>query len=134
MPSIKKSKSFRDEYISDEEYDKFIEQEEIEFLKNNFTLEDYLSCSKTSDLLEEKREEKFEKDLVEPVCNLYGDIWHECRDHNYPLLCLDKDCDGAFKILNLIEKYCEKEYDLDIFYKNTHLAKPLIIESGILDE
>ena len=134
MPSIKKSKLFNDETISDEEYDNFVEQEEIEFLKNNFTLSDYLNCPKTFDVLEERREEKFEEELVDPICNLYGDIWHECRDYQYTMLAKDEDCECAFKILNLIEKYCEKKYDINVFYENTHLAKPLIVESGILDE
>lgn len=134
MPSIKKSKVNHEENISDKEYDEFVEQEEIEFLKNNFTLKDYLNCAQTRDVLEEHREEKFETDLLNPICDLYGEIWHECREHLYIMLARDEDCEGGIEILNLIEKYCEKEYDINIFYKNTYLAKPLIIETGILDE
>ena len=134
MPSIKKLKVLHEESISDKEYDEFVEKEEIEFLKNNFTLDDYLNCALTRDVLEEHREEKFESELLNSICDLYGDIWYECREHQYIMLGRDEDCEGGIEILNLIEKYCEKKYDINIFYKNTHLAKPLIVESGILDE
>lgn len=120
MSSFKKDLFLHEENTDIEEDNN---ETNIEFLKDVFTIDDFLSCEKTKYLLDEDynwRQQKFEEELY----NFYTNEVTYCKEH------LDPYFSNIFcnfnKLYNIVNKNIKKEYDLNIFYENTLLAQPLI--------
>lgn len=122
MPSIKKEFAVNNEqYDSDDNNNN--NETNAEFLKDVFTIEDFLDCEKTKYLLEQENEWKkhsFEEDLY----NFYT------KEKNYSNEILDSYFSNNFcnfnKLFNIVNANIEPKYDLNIFYENSFLAQPLI--------
>jgi len=120
MPSLKKV-LFLDEVHNDSDDDN--NENNVNFLKDIFTINDFLNCEKTKYLLEQDYEwnnQKFEEELYD----FYTKELEYCNEN------LDPYFSNIFcnfnKLFNIINKNIKKEYDLNIFYENTQLAQPLI--------
>lgn len=120
MPSIKK-----DVYLNEEETDGDNDYNEsnIEFLKEVFTIDDFLDCEKTKYLLDQDCEWK-SHNFEEDIYDFYTKEVKYCNEN------LDPYFSNIFcnfnKLLNIVNNYIEPQYNLNIFYENTLLAQPLI--------
>ena len=121
MPSFKKDSFLNQEKDYDENNNDH--ENNVKFLKEVFTLDDFLDCEKTKYLLDqdyEWKQQKFEEELYE----FYKNEVKYCKEN------LDPYFSNLFcnfnKLLNIVNKNIKRDYDLDIFYENTLLAQPLI--------
>ena len=120
MPSLKKYIFFNEEY---DENDNDNNEKNIDFLKNKFTIDDFLECEKTKYLLDQNYEwnnHNFEEDLYD----FFTKEVNYCNENLDPYFS-NKFCNFN-KLFNIINKNIKKEYKLDVFYENTLLAQPLI--------
>ena len=130
MPSIKKTDIINnndDENISN----KLSEECNINFLKDVFTLDNFLECEKTKYLLEQEWEYEFNY-IEENLYNFYKKEVDYCNENKEPFFS-NKLCNFN-KLLNIINKYIEPNYNIDIFYENTELANPLIEKFDFINE
>ena len=122
MPSIKKNLFLYGEN-NDDDKDDDNNESNIVFLKEVFTIDDFLNCEKTKYLLEQDYEWKHQK-FEEELYNFYTNEITYCKEN------LDPYFSNIFcnfnKLFNIINKNIKKEYDLNVFYENTELAQPLI--------
>ena len=121
MPSIKKKLMiYNYDETNDDERN---EMSNVEFLKDIFTLDDFLECEKTKNLLDQDWEWK-KLNLEEELYNFYTKEVNYCNNNNDPFFS-DKLCNFN-KLFDIINKHVEPKYDMNIFYENTSLAQPLI--------
>ena len=128
MPSYKNNINNNNNNNNNDTYNeddllKIDEENNANFLKEVFTIDDYLNCEKTKYLLEQDRKWKnlnFEEEL-------YIFFHNEVKycNNNYKPFFSNNLCNFN-KLLNIINKNIKHEYDLNIFYENTLLAQPLI--------
>ena len=95
----------------------------VKFLKS-LSLDDFLNCKETNDILNSEHYWKFEETLSEQLEHLYKNYYLQFPDNpvifgrNYNAL-------NANSFADLIYEFIDKKYDLTIFYDNPHLAEPL---------
>ena len=123
MPSIKKKYV---EYQNISEPDVDPDAEAAEMLKKKFTLEDYLKCPETREILEERWWEKFCAEAEKDFCGFYEQEQQEQQANSSSILFYDKYGSYAGHLSALIFPYIEPQYDLQIFYDFPYLAQPLI--------
>lgn len=121
MPSLKKNIFLNEEHgESESEND---DNDNVNFLKDVFTIDDFLDCEKTKYLLEQDYEWK-KHSLEEELYYFYTKEINYCNDNSDPyfsnIFC------NFNKLFNIINKNIIPEFDLNIFYENTLLAQPLI--------
>ena len=116
MPSIKK----RDVSENNNENDEF---NPVEFLKS-LSVDDFLSCKETKDILIAEHFWKFEKELKPILVDLYCEYNSQFIDSNC-LFGKDPNMLYADYFAELIYEHIDKEYVLSIFYYNPELAEPL---------
>ena len=120
MPSFKKDSFLNEEH---DEFENDNNETNIKFLKEVFTIDNFLECEKTKYLLDqdyEWKQHKFEEELYE----FYKIEVDYCKANLDPYF---SNCFCNFnKLFTIINKNIKREYDLDIFYENTLLAQPLI--------
>jgi len=124
----RKGKYYDDYYSSDNENSDNENDEKILHKKqlSNYTLQDYLDCPETKQLLETEFYLKFESELSDKIKGIYENF---CFSKNLESSnIMSKDLDGTKNniFFNLIYKEIEKQYDLDIFYNEPTLAFPMI--------
>ena len=111
--------------ISEEDSDG--EDERIGVLKSRFTLEDYLRCSETHQILEEERFQEFNDKLYVAIENFYDKVCEECNAGLSSALYYDLDgCHFGGNLIGLVYNNLKKKYNLQIFYDYPDLATPLI--------
>jgi hypothetical protein len=116
MPSIKK----RDVSENNNANDEF---NPVEFLKS-LSVDNFLSCKETKDILIAEHFWKFEKELKPILVDLYCEYNSQFIDSNC-LFGKDPNMLYADYFAELIYEHIDKEYDLSIFYYNPELAEPL---------
>ena len=126
MPSIRKKNPnyIKEQTFSEEEED----SEFVEDLKEHFTLEDFLDCEETRDILEMNWFFAFADKCEKEIWDFYE---HECAVMKRKLSTLfyyDTDGRGmlAGKLSAIVFANIKPRYDLNYIYKYPHLAYPLI--------
>lgn len=127
MPSVKKSKS----KISEENNVDIMEEEEIddemsEILKQNYKLEHFLECEVTRNILEQDSWDTFEYNCLDVIDEFYQNEREEFRDALSTLFYYDICGDFVCHLKEIIMNNVTLNYDLEIFYDNPNLAKPLL--------
>ena len=125
------TEAYNDELFIDESelQDTYIEDiytSKGESLKQRFSLNDFLSCYETRNILENAFQEKFEENLEDSLRELYTKI---CDDHYNQctgILANARDGTGCSKFVDIVWRHLEKEYDLEIFFQEPELAQPLL--------
>jgi|SaaInlStandDraft_1057018.scaffolds.fasta_scaffold105528_2 hypothetical protein len=118
MPCIKKKLKTP---IIEEEPDDIVQQ-----LKDNFTLEDFLSCDKTRKILEQDWYNEFTYKIENQIEEFYENERGYFREDISTLFYYDTCGSFVSHLTSLLFKHIEPKYDLEIFYENPCLAKPLI--------
>lgn len=109
-----------DEY-SDDDTDK---RKQIEKIRN-FTINDYLSCKYTRNILHKQWEENFENNLERKIENFFFDNYDYMIDTNANVFYRANET-HSIDLVSLIKHHLIRDYDLSVFYENPELATPLI--------
>lgn len=126
MPSVKKKYiEYHDVEHDDHQYVD-PDAEAAEMLKKKFTLNDYLECPETREILEEQWFQTFSKQCEKRVWGFYEREQKEQQASSSSILFYDKYGSYAGHLSALIFPYIEPQYDLQIFYDFPYLAQPLI--------
>jgi hypothetical protein len=102
------------------------EIQNIKMLKEKFTEDDFLACNKTRVILEEEHMSSFELNCVPKITDLYNYYRENMQGLCATPLYYDVHNEFTSHLKAIVYKNIVKKYDLNIFYNNTNLAKPLI--------
>ena len=97
-----------------------------QILRDRFTLEDFLACEETREVLVNEHLWKFERDFLPKLENFYRELRDEMQERDTTLLYYDRDDSFACRLSAMVYNHIAPEYDLSIFYDSPHLAQPLI--------
>lgn len=136
MPSISKNEA--EEMMDNVNYDSSEEEElwlenQRQFLENTFVLEDYLSCDQTRKILYDNHRKDFDETLRKALIDVFNDYKVRADDFGFSFFRNDREQeketedDTCLELIEIVYDYIEKEYDLDLFYNDPILAKPLVI-------
>lgn len=97
-----------------------------QLLRGTCSLSDFLECDKTRDILHQQWYNKFTH-IIEPLIEEFYEHEREYFREDISTLFYYDTC-GSFVayLTSIMFKYIEPEYDLEIFYQNPSLAKPLL--------
>uniref|UniRef100_A0A6C0KHE7 Uncharacterized protein n=1 Tax=viral metagenome TaxID=1070528 RepID=A0A6C0KHE7_9ZZZZ len=98
-----------------------------EYLREMFTLEDFMSCPETKHILIEDHRETFEYIMEPKIQELYNE-YKEREDERLSGFFYKDRGQGIIELLSIIYDTIIKEYDLEIFYNNPELANPLLTQ------
>ena len=110
------------ENMDDEEFYQY----RCNLIKETFTEEDFLSCEKTRQRLEDEFLWRWEKDGEPKVEEFYNGIRNEMQGAYSTLLFYDINGDFAARLSSLVFDHIKREYDITIFHDCPDLAEPLI--------
>ena len=96
-----------------------------EFIKNNYSLEDFLNCDQTRLVLEDEHFNKFDNKPREAIKALYEKIWSQIQCENTKLLIKDIFCSEGETLAALVFNNINPNYDISIFCDCPPLAKAL---------
>lgn len=111
---------------SDENSETDSEQAPVIFLKENFTLKDYIKHPETKAILDQMHIWGFTKKCEKEIIDYYRNSTRRAAASDATIFAYDYGGHHAGTLAGLIYKYIEREYDLSIFYDYPHLAQPLI--------
>ena len=100
------------------------EVDDIEYLKK-LSIDDFMACESTRNILIEEHYFKFESRLEERLINIYETFNKQYQDAT----CLfknDLDAIDSHAFASMIYNFIAVEYDLDLFYECPGLAKDLL--------
>ena len=113
-----------DEEEIDEEHEKHMCAEHI---KKTYTLEQFLECPKTREMIENEHYQNFLDSYGKEASHFYETERRLYRGYLSSLFKFDTDgCIGG-RLSSIIYNNIEKKYDLEIFYEDTSLVVPLKI-------
>lgn len=118
--------------ITDDEYDEELmlldkHERKVKILKEEYEMEDYLNNEETRSILTFEHYNKY-VDKVGIIIERY--VRDYVRD-NAMIGYLDKGGDKLIgEIMEMIYRYIDKEYDLEIFYECPELASSLIFKGN----
>lgn len=96
------------------------------FIRDNFTLEDFLNCDFTKKILQENWYNKFTYKIESQIESFYEHERKYFREDLSTLFYYDTTGSFAGYLTAIMFEHITPEYDLDVFYENPALAKPLI--------
>lgn len=105
------------------------EPETISFetvLRETCTLTDFLNCDKTRVILEQNWFFEFTRKYAPQIEEFYENERKYFRESNATLFYYDTCGSFVSHLTTMLFNHIEPEYDLEFFYNNPNLAKPLI--------
>ena len=102
------------------------EEEYGQTLKSKFTLEDFLLCEDTREILVNDHSWNFEKNFRPKLEDFYRDLRDDMQGMHATPLYYDRDDSFACVLSAIVYRHIVPEYDLTIFYDSPHLAEPLL--------
>ena len=105
------------------------EKEMISFetiLRETYTLTDFLNCDKTREILEQNWFFEFTRKYAPQIEEFYENERKYFRESNATLFYYDTCGSFVSHLTSMLFSHIEPKYDLEFFYNNTNLAKPLI--------
>lgn len=98
----------------------------VNFLKDNFTLNDFLNFQETRDILELQRRQKFDM-ICSPILEEFYiseiDYWNNSMS---PLFINENNHKNIGCFIETVYSAIKPEYDLNIFYDNPSLARNMV--------
>lgn len=91
----------------------------------DYTIQDYMKCSKTRELLIEEWEERFNKQLEERILDVFNYHFEYLKGNTSNVLYRADKIHGN-NLVSLVKHHLVRNYSLDIFKENPDLADPLI--------
>ena len=114
------------EEINSEEEDANREAESIQYLKDNFTYEDFWDYLPTQNILKNEFIQTFNDGVGKQIADLYAqERMHSIRQFSN-LFAFDVDGTRGGFLESIVFNNIEKEYDIDIFYKNPQWATSFV--------
>ena len=112
--------------MTDIQTDSESDNEEVILLKERFTLDDFLMCPETRQILEEERYQKLGDTLYHDIEEFYEGVCQECGGGVASALYYDQEgMRFCGDLIGLVYQYLVPKYDIQIFYDQPKLAKPL---------
>lgn len=111
--------------MSDEE----VYEYKKKILQTEFTLDDFLNCKDTCEILTNEHYWDYEKKCIPQLETFYEKTLFELRNKSSTPLYYDIHTEFAGELSFIVYKNIKKEYDLNIFYDCPDLANPLIDEA-----
>ena len=105
----------------DEEID-----ERAEFLKENFTLADFLKDNKTCEILELNSIWKIDKELYGPIEDFYKSSVDYNKTKHSLLFANENSYRNLGKLQGVVHRCLEKQYDLNVIYDNPSYAISMV--------
>ena len=105
------------------------EKEMISFetiLRETYTLTDFLNCDKTREILEQNWFFEFTRKYAPQIEKFYENERKYFRESNATLFYYDTCGSFVSHLTTMLFSHVEPKYDLEFFYNNPNLAKPLI--------
>lgn len=117
--------------------DKILEEEDLieyyeesgDYLKQLYTLEDFLRCEETRQLLLNEHTNNFYAEFSPKVIAFFTNLVKIEQEETTSMFTKDKS-KAMGELMNLLFKHIAPKYDLTLFYKNPHLANPLLDEKN----
>ena len=100
--------------------------ERAEFLKENFTLVDFLKDSKTYETLELNHIWKVDKELYGPIEDFYKSSVDYNKTKHSLLFANENSYRNLGKLQGVVHKCLEKRYDLNVIYDNPSCAISMV--------
>ena len=113
-----------DDEIQNLDYHEKAQQEIINKIQQ-FTIDDYLACKETRNILTMEWEHIFENKLQDQIEYVYAQFLSSMKDGGYNILALADD-NHSNDLLSIIKHHIDKKYSLEIFQENPNLAQSLI--------
>jgi hypothetical protein len=110
------------EMMDDEEFYNYKKN----LIKESFTEDDYLSCDKTRQILEDDFFWRWERKGEPCVEDFYNGIRKETQGKFSTPLFYDTTGEFSSKLTGIVYKYLKREYDISIFHDCPSLADPLV--------
>ena len=110
------------EFMNDDEFYEYRRK----LIKETFTEEDFLSCDKTRQILEDEFFWDWEKRGEPKVEQFYQGMRKEMQGKYSTPLFYDIDGEFGVKLTGIVFSHLKKKYDISIFHDCPDLAEPLI--------
>lgn len=101
-------------------------KEKIEHLKRAFTLNDYLSCEETRDVLKTNHFQKYCDQCEKEIDKWYRQHCDAAKRSLSTAMYYDQNATKLGLLSRLVYDNIEKEYDLEVFYDDPILADSLV--------
>ena len=120
---------------NDTEYLDYQEKEQQLLLNQiqQFTIDDYLSCKETRNILTMKWEHIFEERLQDQIEYMYTEFLSSMKGGGYNILALADDI-HSIDLVSMICHHIDKKYSLEIFQENSNLAQALVERQSLLSK
>lgn len=107
--------------LTNEEIDLIHKWEEI----RHFTMEDYVSCKETREILIHEWEDKFNNTLEKNILDIFNNHYNNLKEEYSNVLYRCEERHGI-DLVSIVRHHLVKKYSLDIFKKNPYLAEPIL--------
>jgi hypothetical protein len=104
-------------------------------LLNSFTLDDYLKCKFTKDIIQNEWDQNVEKDIQQKLYDKISKHKHDLTDKSYNTLYKMNNY-HIENLFDIVKYHLKVDYSTNIFKENPNLANPLIkqhIENEVKD-
>ena len=115
-----------EEEISEEEYKKQKIEEKVEFIKKNFTLQQFLDFPITKKMILNDHEQKFIETAGKDIDTFYKSENYLYKEKLSNLFKFDDTANLGGGLISIIYNNIKKEYNLEMFYDTPYLANSLI--------
>ena len=119
MPCIRKKRKQKTNKIPEK-----INLEQV--WREKYTLEDFLKCDKTREILEQNWFYEFNRKYEPEIEKIYESERIYCQENTSTLFYYDRCGSFVSHLTTMLFEYIKPRYDLEFFYNNPNLAKPLI--------
>ena len=106
------------ENINSEDEDFLREEEDSQYLQDNFTFQDFWNYKPTQDILKNEFIQEFYDTVGKEITEFYLKERDHCVSNLSNLFAFDVDGTKAWILESLVYNHIEKEYDLELFYNN----------------
>jgi hypothetical protein len=100
--------------------------ERVGFLKENFTLLDFLKDENTYDILESNYIWKVDNDLYGPIEDFYKDAVDYNKSNHSLLFSNEHNYKSLGELQGVVYRSLEKQYNLNIFYDHPDYAESMV--------
>lgn len=91
----------------------------------HFTVDDYLSCKQTKNVLNNYWDDKFYNKMEQPILGLFNSYLYPSKQEKSNIFHNANETHGII-LLELIRHHISKSYNLRIFKENPDLALPIL--------
>lgn len=100
-----------------------------DYLKELYSLQDFLRCDETRRILLDEHTSTFYSSFSPKVIAFFTNLV-KCEQEEMTSMFTKDSSKAMGELMNILFKHIGPKYDLTVFYKNPHLANPLLDEKN----